>query len=355
MQIRIFKDGEQRGPYSEAEVLRFVQNGAYDKNDLGWTERTRKWVPLADILNPTPNQTRPALPNASYIPPAVKAGWICVALGVCTYWFFGLGHLFFGIAIVLAIVAMCKDQIKHGIALVVSAFTGMLICWLIVFFTVMAGATAVATKVVQKIEETKPQITQAQPPYQTRSSQTPRPIVQQLLLPAPAPQGRFIKPQDVLNSQEALTTADISLMIRNSIPQNEIIQNVHQRGLVKAIVGSDATRLQQMGAVNGLLSELKNYEFVLTPDEYQRYLSRQAKRSVNSIKTQQPRNSLDDTERRRLQTLQDQQMAIAAKDQRERDAKKAQIDQQMKVDRAKQEWINKNHFSAPLVEAIQKQ
>jgi len=37
MQMRIYKDGKQRGPYSEAEVARFIHNGAYNKHDLGFT------------------------------------------------------------------------------------------------------------------------------------------------------------------------------------------------------------------------------------------------------------------------------------------------------------------------------
>ena len=50
-------------------------------------------------------------------PSAVKAGWLCLAVGALTFWLFGIGYAFFAAAFVLAIVAMCTNRVGHGFAL----------------------------------------------------------------------------------------------------------------------------------------------------------------------------------------------------------------------------------------------
>jgi len=355
MQIRIYKDGEQRGPYTEQEVARFIKNGAYDKHDLGFTDRYGKWLPLSELLNPSAG-----LEAASAKSSAVKAGWICLAIAFCTFWIFGIGFVFFSVTMVLAVVAMCTHQINQGIALLVSAILGLAVCWVISFFLIV-GTTAVAfNKATQRIQKMPQSPIQMAVPSSFQYSASPsRPqTIQPIAFTPTKLQGRFIKPADVLNSQEALIASDVLLMVRSGMLQNEIIISVHQRGLVKPIIGSDAAGLQQQGASSSLITAVEDYNYVLTPEEYQRYLSRQARRNPNPFQSlssqsntaQQP--PLDDAERRRLQSLQDQQMANASQSQREQQAKKDKMDQQMKFDEAKRNFINQNHVSPAGAEII---
>jgi hypothetical protein len=73
-------------------------------------------------MNPPP--VPPPLPIAVKSS-AVKAGWICLALGFFTFWIFGLGFVFFSATMVLAIVAMCRDQVGQGVALLVASIASI--------------------------------------------------------------------------------------------------------------------------------------------------------------------------------------------------------------------------------------
>ncbi len=46
-----------------------------------------------------------------------KAGWICVLLGLLTFWVFGLGMIFLGAAFILSIVAMSTGYAREGLRL----------------------------------------------------------------------------------------------------------------------------------------------------------------------------------------------------------------------------------------------
>jgi hypothetical protein len=74
---------------------------------------------------------------------ALKAGWICFGLGLLLSWFFALANVFFSIAIVSAVVAMCTHQVNRGLALLLTSFVGMLLC-AILFFALAVGTVAVA-------------------------------------------------------------------------------------------------------------------------------------------------------------------------------------------------------------------
>lgn len=87
----------------------------------------------------------PLLPTVTVKSSAVKAGWICLLLGFCTFWIFGFGFVFFSVTIILAVVAMCTNQVKQGILLLVSSFASIALCALI-FFAVVVGTVGVAAK-----------------------------------------------------------------------------------------------------------------------------------------------------------------------------------------------------------------
>jgi hypothetical protein len=69
----------------------------------------------------------------------VKAGWISVVAGACTFWIFGLGFLFFTAGIVLAVVALCTKQVRAGLYLLISSIAAMTVCGLMFFFLVLGA------------------------------------------------------------------------------------------------------------------------------------------------------------------------------------------------------------------------
>jgi len=94
-----------------------------------------------------------------------------------------------------------------------------------------------------------------------------------------APQvGRFIKPQEFLNSQEALSLNEIKTMLRAKLPETEIIHDIKNKGIIVPIEGLEAGELVSLGASESLLNMVKNLEFVLTPSELIRFLERNSKR-----------------------------------------------------------------------------
>jgi competence ComEA-like helix-hairpin-helix protein len=89
----------------------------------------------------TPEAPNPAAGRSS----AVKAGWICLALGFLTFWIFGFGFIFFIATFVLAIVAMSTQRIGQGIALLVSSVASSIIC-VIISLAILSSAFTAALK-----------------------------------------------------------------------------------------------------------------------------------------------------------------------------------------------------------------
>jgi hypothetical protein len=57
----------------------------------------------------------------------VKAGWICIGVGFLTCWT-GIGLVFFSVAMILGVVAMCSNRVGAGIAILVSALGSLAVC-----------------------------------------------------------------------------------------------------------------------------------------------------------------------------------------------------------------------------------
>ena len=58
---------------------------------------------------------------------AVKAGWICVGLGILTCWTL-IGLAFFSVAMILGIVAMCSNRVGAGLAILGAALCSLTLC-----------------------------------------------------------------------------------------------------------------------------------------------------------------------------------------------------------------------------------
>jgi hypothetical protein len=89
-------------------------------------------------------------------------------------------------------------------------------------------------------------------------------------VPTPPPTGQFVKKGVIMSAQEALTEADLSLMLRSAVPHAAIAEDIRKRGLLVRIQGEAATRLKTAGASNGLLALAADWAYVLTDAERQR-------------------------------------------------------------------------------------
>lgn len=105
----------------------------YDSS--GSSESTRRGV----STDPSTDYAKPAGRPATS---ALKAGWVCFAIGLSLSWFFPLGNAFFSIAFITAIVAMCAYEVNRGLILLLSTFCGAALCALI-FFTLVIGTMGV--------------------------------------------------------------------------------------------------------------------------------------------------------------------------------------------------------------------
>jgi competence protein ComEA len=78
--------------------------------------------------------TKPRVAKSS----AVKAGWLCLLLGILTFWFFGVGIILFVATFILAIVAMCCNRVGQGVLLLTSSVASVAICG-ILFLALISG------------------------------------------------------------------------------------------------------------------------------------------------------------------------------------------------------------------------
>jgi hypothetical protein len=100
-------------------------------------------------MNPPPLPIAQQAPKSS----AVKAGWICLAIGFGTFWIFGLGFMFFGVAMICAVVGMCTNQLQRGLILLLSSLASLAICAVLFFvaiFGAMFGALGLAAQKAQQ-------------------------------------------------------------------------------------------------------------------------------------------------------------------------------------------------------------
>ena len=56
---------------------------------------------------------------------SLKAGWICFGFGVAAAWIFPPAYLFYSVAVIMAIVAMCTHQVSRGLILMLSTFVAI--------------------------------------------------------------------------------------------------------------------------------------------------------------------------------------------------------------------------------------
>jgi len=102
MGIFIHKNNEQLGPYQEAEIKSFIQEGRISAEDFGWKEGMSDWKPLKElVVVPPPLVSRP---------PKIQTKedvdlWIGhpSLLTYATAWIVVLLTIWFGVGLILAI------------------------------------------------------------------------------------------------------------------------------------------------------------------------------------------------------------------------------------------------------------
>jgi len=115
-------DGEQRGPYKIAIVMRLLNNGTLKPTDWAWSNVKEEWVRLADLLEEysRPASIAKASPHGRSI--ALATGWTFLALGILTFYFSRFGLLFFLGSFALSAVAMTTNRVNQGILLNILTF-----------------------------------------------------------------------------------------------------------------------------------------------------------------------------------------------------------------------------------------
>lgn len=87
------------------------------------------------LLSPSCPPPLPATVNQKTS--SIKAGWICIGLGFVTFWT-GIGLVFFSVAMILGVVAMCSNRVGAGVAVLVSAIGSLALC-VVLFMTLVFG------------------------------------------------------------------------------------------------------------------------------------------------------------------------------------------------------------------------
>jgi hypothetical protein len=158
-------------PRSAEDIAELYRAGRLSKSDRCRVSGAKDWRTL-DELFPllkydsrrlcssdlvTANSSVLDHPDSNGVPrpaatSALKAGWICFGLGLAVSWFFPLGNVFFSVALITAVVAMCTHQVNRGLALLISSFCGIVLC-AVMFFGLALGAVALTgAAAMQKVD-----------------------------------------------------------------------------------------------------------------------------------------------------------------------------------------------------------
>lgn len=107
-------------------------------------------LPVKTVASSVLDRRDDPVPAASTT--ALKAGWICFGLGLSISWFFPPGNLFFSVALITAVVAMCTHQVNRGLALLLSSFVAIGLCAMLFFGLVLGTAAMTGAAAVKKFD-----------------------------------------------------------------------------------------------------------------------------------------------------------------------------------------------------------
>jgi hypothetical protein len=69
MLYHVSRGGQTYGPYTLADLERYVTSGHILVNDLAKSDEMADWIPVGQILNPAPQQAAATQPTGAYVPP----------------------------------------------------------------------------------------------------------------------------------------------------------------------------------------------------------------------------------------------------------------------------------------------
>jgi len=135
--------------------------------------------------------------NQPALTSSLRAGWICFGLGLAIAWIFPPAFLFYSVALIMAVVAMCTHQVNKGITLLISTFVGMGTSVMISMFLALGLFAAAAGPGIAKMNKDLQRATQQQAQVLatrqrsfaalnqtiTRSATTPLPVRQSTPVP----------------------------------------------------------------------------------------------------------------------------------------------------------------------------
>jgi hypothetical protein len=150
MQIYLYQNDQQIGPYTEQEIREFISARTIQETDVCWHEGLSDWQPLNTVISFAARHAQPAaeqhhaVASPTVIQTNVKQGAIiggavCFIVGIIlmflTMWsFFIYGPLFL-VAFILSIVAMAQKRILGGILLLLATLVVPTILGLYLFTT----------------------------------------------------------------------------------------------------------------------------------------------------------------------------------------------------------------------------
>ena len=131
MNIYIYKNDQQLGPFDDAQISEALTSGEFSLEDFAWKEGLTEWVRLEDLLQ-KPQET-PPIPMISTIqnPSRVRSnvnqgvvigGWVCCAIGLAAMYFSIWNFFIYGpllsVAFILSVIAIVQKRSSVGILLV---------------------------------------------------------------------------------------------------------------------------------------------------------------------------------------------------------------------------------------------
>ena len=139
--------------------------------------------PIVDVEHD--DSGRPGLTSA------LKAGWICFGIGAAVAWIFPPAFLFYSVALILSIVALCTRQVNRGLTLLPSSFVGMGTSALLSLFLAVGLFAAAVGPAVEKanrrMEENRANEKRAINDFNAAQAKAFRTIEQAIASPPPAP------------------------------------------------------------------------------------------------------------------------------------------------------------------------
>lgn len=162
MQIYLYQNEQQTGPYTEQQIRDLVAAGTIQTTDVCWYEGLSDWQPIDTVISfqpsvpPaahhaafTPQQAAPAVVQTNVKQGALIGGVACFVIGIILMFFSMWSFIIYGplflVAFILSIVAMSQRRVLGGILLLLATLVIPSILGLYLFTTRTSDALIAMT------------------------------------------------------------------------------------------------------------------------------------------------------------------------------------------------------------------